>query len=61
MQILFIMPELNSSIPCSNYIRNSNLVERRQGEGFDMQIIVETAVQNYGITNIIYLLYHTAS
>ena len=61
MQIPFVMLDLNSSIPCSNYIENSSPMERKQGEGFDMQKIIEMALQNYGVTNVTFLLYHAAS
>lgn len=55
------MPDLNPSIPCSNYIENSRLTQGKQGEGFDIQRIIEMVLQNYGVTNTIFLPYHSAS
>lgn len=55
------MQDLNPSIPCSNYIENSSLTQRKQGEGLDIQRIIEMVLQNYGVINTIFLLYHSAS
>lgn len=56
MQTPFMIPDLNSSIPCSDYIENSSSIERKQGEGSDTQSIIDMALQNNGVANIIFLL-----
>lgn len=56
MQTPFMIPDLNSSIPCSAYIENSSSIERKQGEGSDTRSIIDMALQNSGVANIIFLL-----